>query len=72
MPRAPRAGRFAIPPPYIFTRAAGYARQALAPATLAAYAADWAAFAAWCREKGVTALGQDLQKLLPATRRAPH
>ncbi|WP_277751912.1 hypothetical protein [Dankookia rubra] len=26
------------------TRAAGYARQALAPATLAAYAADWADF----------------------------
>ncbi|WP_165982902.1 tyrosine-type recombinase/integrase [Dankookia rubra] len=37
-------------------RAAGYARQALAPATLAAYAADWADFEAWCREKGIAAL----------------
>ena len=32
-------------------RAAGYARAALAPATLAAYAADWADFAAWCGAK---------------------
>ena len=37
-------------------RAAGYARAALAPATLAAYAADWADFDAWCRSRGVTAL----------------
>ncbi|WP_370655744.1 site-specific integrase [Paracraurococcus lichenis] len=37
-------------------RAAGYARQALAPATLAAYAADWAGFEAWCAGRGVAAL----------------
>jgi site-specific recombinase XerD len=37
-------------------RAASYARQALAPATLAAYAADWADFGAWCRSRGVPAL----------------
>jgi integrase len=36
--------------------AADYARQALAPATLQAYAADWAEFSAWCRQKGVSAL----------------
>jgi hypothetical protein len=33
-------------------RAATYARQALAPATLAAYAADWADFERWCRGRG--------------------
>ncbi|MFC7478114.1 site-specific integrase [Dankookia sp. GCM10030260] len=37
-------------------RAAGYARQALAPATLAAYAADWADFSAWCGAKGMASL----------------
>ncbi len=37
-------------------RAATYARQALAPATLAAYAADWADFSAWCQSRGVPAL----------------
>ncbi|TDH62297.1 integrase [Dankookia rubra] len=37
-------------------RAAGYARHALAPATLTAYAADWADFEAWCRSRGVSAL----------------
>ena len=37
-------------------RAAGYARAALAPATLAAYAADWADFCAWCGAKGVASL----------------
>jgi integrase len=37
-------------------RAAPYARQALAPATLAAYAADWADFAAWCAGRGVVSL----------------
>ena len=36
--------------------AADYARQALAPATLRAYAADWQDFTAWCRERGTTAL----------------
>lgn len=37
-------------------RAASYARQALAPATLAAYAADWADFSAWCRARSIAAL----------------
>ncbi|MDO9713687.1 tyrosine-type recombinase/integrase [Paracraurococcus lichenis] len=37
-------------------RAATYARQALSPATLAAYAADWAGFEAWCAGRGVAAL----------------
>ena len=37
-------------------RAASYARAALAPATLAAYAADWAEFSAWCQGRGATAL----------------
>jgi hypothetical protein len=41
-------------------RAAGYARQALAPATLAAYAADRSDFETWCRGRGVTALPADL------------
>jgi hypothetical protein len=36
--------------------AAGYARQALSPATLAAYAADWEDFEAWCQTRGVPAL----------------
>ena len=36
--------------------AADYARQALAPATLKAYAADWAEFSTWCQQKGVSAL----------------
>ncbi|SDE30691.1 tyrosine-type recombinase/integrase [Belnapia rosea] len=36
--------------------AADYARQALAPATLRAYAADWADFTAWCRDRNATAL----------------
>lgn len=36
--------------------AADYARQALAPATLRAYAADWEDFTAWCRERGTSAL----------------
>jgi integrase len=37
-------------------RAASYARQALAPATLAAYAADWADFSEWCQSRGVGSL----------------
>ena len=37
-------------------RAAGFARQALSPATLAAYAADWADFDARCQSRGVPAL----------------
>ncbi|RAI54672.1 site-specific integrase [Roseicella frigidaeris] len=37
-------------------RAAGYARAALAPATLAAYAADWADFSAWCAARRAAAL----------------
>ena len=36
--------------------AADSARQALAPATLKAYAADWAEFSTWCQQKGVSAL----------------
>jgi hypothetical protein len=32
--------------------AKAYARQALAPETLRAYATDWAAFTAWCRAAG--------------------
>ncbi len=32
--------------------AKAYARQALAPETLRAYATDWAAFTAWCRVAG--------------------
>jgi hypothetical protein len=37
-------------------RAATYARQALSPATLAAYAAGWADFERWCGGRGVAAL----------------
>jgi len=33
-----------------------YARQALAPETLRAYATDWRAFIAWCRAAGCEAL----------------
>ena len=36
--------------------AAGYARQVLSPATLQAYAADWADFHGWCQTRGVQAL----------------
>jgi integrase len=36
--------------------AAGYARQALAPATLRAYATDWAAFSGWCQARGIAPL----------------
>ena len=36
--------------------AAGYARQALSPATLRAYRADWEDFAAWCQARGVPPL----------------
>lgn len=36
--------------------AAGYAAQALAPATRAAYAGDWAHFRTWCRDGGIAAL----------------
>lgn len=41
------------------TLAANYARQALAPATLKAYAADWAEFSAWCQQRNATALPAD-------------
>ncbi|MBK5926321.1 tyrosine-type recombinase/integrase [Rhodobaculum claviforme] len=36
--------------------ARGYARAAVSEATRAAYAADWAAFARWCRARGVDPL----------------
>ena len=36
--------------------AKSYARQALAPETLRAYATDWDAFTAWCRQAGCTPL----------------
>jgi integrase len=36
--------------------AADYARQALSPATLRAYRADWEDFAAWCHRRAVAAL----------------
>jgi len=39
--------------------AKAYARQALAPETLRAYATDWAAFTAWCRAAGSTHLPAD-------------
>jgi hypothetical protein len=39
--------------------ATDYARQALAPATLQAYAADWAEFAAWCQQRGASAVPAD-------------
>ena len=39
--------------------AADYARQALSPATLAAYRADWEDFSAWCHGRGVSALPAD-------------
>jgi integrase len=37
-------------------RAADYARQALSPATLRAYAADWEDFRAWCHNRKISAL----------------
>jgi integrase len=37
-------------------QAAGYAGQALADNTRRAYASDWKAFSAWCRDGGVSAL----------------
>ncbi len=40
-------------------RAADYARHALAPATLKAYAADWEDFTAWAQGRGVSALPAD-------------
>ncbi|WP_043344829.1 site-specific integrase [Belnapia moabensis] len=40
-------------------RAADYARHALSPATLKAYAADWEDFAAWSRSRGVEPLPAD-------------
>jgi hypothetical protein len=36
--------------------AAAHARQALAPETLCAYAADWAHFCSWCGETGCAPL----------------
>ncbi|MCB4825237.1 tyrosine-type recombinase/integrase [Roseicella aerolata] len=41
------------------TLAADYARQALSPATLKAYATDWAEFSAWCQQRRATALPAD-------------
>ena len=48
-----------ILPPADLALAADYARQALAPATLKAYAADWAEFSAWCQQRGASALPAD-------------
>jgi len=39
--------------------AADYARQALSPATLRAYRADWDDFTAWCHRRGVASLPAD-------------
>lgn len=44
-----------------FEAAAGYARQALSPATLRAYRADWADFTAWCRDATLEALPAEPQ-----------
>ena len=49
-PKPPRGGEAAA-----LAVASSYARQAHAPATLRAYAADWADFTAWCRSGNLTA-----------------
>ena len=58
---AGQTGFHVAPPPTQVAAAAlaaakAYARQALAPETLRAYATDWAAFTAWCRAAGCTSL----------------
>ena len=50
---------FAPLPASDLARAADYARHALAPATLKAYAADWEDFTAWAQGRGVSALPAD-------------
>ena len=52
----PPASVAAALPAADLARAADYARQALSPATLRAYRADWEDFTAWCRPRGAVAL----------------